>query len=452
MIALILRRLLWAIPTLAGVLVITFWLNTAATYDPVSEVLSAKAGKANTSRYELDQLYLSTQRQMALDRHPFYWSVRAHYQPANAFDIVPKLYRQNLLKLNKEVRNWETVMAYHREIERVISVGVESVPRYIDELQRANSLDEVRRIAAHNKSVMPDELSIAIADMTRGANKFTYPVFAWHGGRSQFHYWIIHLLDNDLRVSKRDGMPVVSVIANALSWTLALSVPTLVLAILLSLMIGILQVRYEHSWFDRISSQLLYVLYAVPLFWLATMSIVFFTTDDYGSWTNLFPSIGMKYWMRELSGGELLWAKMKQLTLPIIVMTISSITYLSKQVKTDLIRQRSTPYVITALAKGVSRDRLLTHHLLPNALIPLITISTGAIPRTLVGAIVIEVIFAIPGMGKLLIDSIFYADWAVSFSIVLLVGVVTILSYLLADILYAVFYPQLSTELIEKRA
>ena len=124
-------------------------------------------------------------------------------------------------------------------------------------------------------------------------------------------------------------------------------------------------------------------------------------------------------------------------------MVLASLSYLTRQLVTDVNGQRGKLYATLARAKGVNPKRLRWQHLLPNALMPYITIVTGALPRVIVGSTVIEVIFNIPGTGKLLLDSIYQGDWPVIFSIILLVGLLTILSYLLVDILYAHFFPHI---------
>ncbi len=201
--------------------------------------------------------------------------------------------------------------------------------------------------------------------------------------------------------------------------------------------------RSKNHWSSRVVNTLLYFFYAMPLFWLATMAIVFLTTEDYGSWTHIFPSIGIRYW--ELGGS--LWSDLgvygKQLILPLLCMVLGSLSYLTRQLVTDVNGQRGKLYATLARAKGVNPKRLRWQHLLPNALMPYITIVTGALPRVIVGSTVIEVIFNIPGTGKLLLDSIYQGDWPVIFSIILLVGLLTVLSYLLADILYARFFPHI---------
>ena len=154
----------------------------------------------------------------------------------------------------------------------------------------------------------------------------------------------------------------------------------------------------------------------------------------------------------EMTFAEELARNMSQLILPIICLTIGAISYLVIQVRSDLIGAMNEPYSLMAKAKGLSKRQVINRHSLPNALIPYITILTGAIPGLFTGSVIIEVIFNIPGLGRLLFDSIKELDWPVVFSILFIVAIVTSLGYLLGDIILAKLYPKLSTSLTSKES
>lgn len=464
---LLLQRLIWLLPTLLAVLCFTFFLSQSAPGDEVTSILSLEGKNVNVSRKDYMKLYSDAQSQLALDRPIFYVTIRPHYQPASLFHIVPKAYRETLCILNKEVMNWSSVEAYHLALSAaiddidMIGSAYNKLRTDLNQLQKNRSVSEVKaswqtiKNAMSSQDGMPPQLSEsmqslekAIIQLKPATSFWTYPVMSWHGTNNQFHYWLGQVINPSGRKSLRDGSPVMQKIGSALLWTLSFSMTALLLSCFLSVLISLWQVKYQDSFAEWLLSAVLYVFYAIPLFWLATMAVVFLTNDEYGSWTNIFPSIGLKYWMADEPISLQIYSRAKLLILPVICLTMGNITYLTRQLKTDLIRQKHMPFALAAKAKGVSDFRLIRNHLLPNALIPFITIVTGAIPGTFVGSVVIEVIFNIPGIGKLLLDSIHYADWPVSFSIILLVGVVTILSYLLADILYLIFYPQLSKRVL----
>jgi peptide/nickel transport system permease protein len=465
------QRTLLLLPTLLAVLCFSFFLSKLAPGDEVMTILSMEGKNVNVNRSQYLQLYRSTQQKLAKDRSEFYLTMRPHYQPSHQFDIIPLSYRRALLNLNKEVRDWEKVTSYDKALTETYE-AVDQLDKNknvllaeLNQLEKFSSVMQIKphwtsienRLGSIDLSTYPqaqekiENLKVAIKNLSKTESVWTYPVIAWHGTNNQFHHWMMNLFNVDKRISLRDGTPVFQKIGNALQWTLSLSMISLLLSCGLSLLIALWQVRLQGTIWEQLVSQGLYALYAIPLFWLATMAIVFFTTDEYGEWMNLFPSIGLKYWMADASGWSQFTSKLKLLILPILCMTLTSMTYLTRQLKTDLIRQAQKAFVIPVKAKGINDKRLIRDHLLPNAMIPFITIVTGAIPKTIVGSVVIEVIFNIPGVGRLLLDSIHYSDWPVSFTIILLVGVITIVSYFLADLLYALFFPQLAKNLSTKK-
>lgn len=464
---LLIQRIVLLLPTLLAVLCLSFFLSTLAPGDEVMAIMSMEGKNVNVNRSQYLQLYRATQQKLAQDQSIFYVAIRPHYQPDHPQDIVPKSYRNVLLKLNKDVKNWGKVASYDKALAEVyealepLNIKNNELITELNQLQKLSSSTQIKSqwlfidnlIVTTDLSDYPivqqktEELKSAIEKLDHAQSAWTYPVIAWHGAHNQFHHWMMNLFNTKKRVSLRDGSPVFQKIGNALQWTLSLSMITLCLSCVLSVFIAIWQVRREGTLIEIMVSHGLYFLYAIPLFWLATMAVVFFTTDEYGQWMNIFPSIGLKYWMADTSAWSQLTTKLKLLILPVLCMTLTSMTYLTRQLKTDLKRQSLKPFAIPVKAKGANEKRLIRFHLLPNALIPYITIVTGAIPKTIVGSVVIEVIFNIPGVGKLLLDSIHYGDWPVSFSIILLVGLITIISYLLADLLYMIFFPQVTQSL-----
>jgi len=124
-------------------------------------------------------------------------------------------------------------------------------------------------------------------------------------------------------------------------------------------------------------------------------------------------------------------------------MIIHSIPYLIRQVRASLIESISHDYYQMAISKGVTKRAALIKHVLPNGLLPIITIISGWLPKVLGGSLIIEVIFNIPGMGRLLFQSIFNDDWNVMMGILLLVSIFTLVFYLIGDIIYARLSPQI---------
>ena len=183
-------------------------------------------------------------------------------------------------------------------------------------------------------------------------------------------------------------------------------------------------------------------MYSIPRFWLATLMVVFFTTSDYGWYTNVFPSVGL-----DIVSSPSVWAQiagnLENLILPVLCLSAFSVVYIARLTQRGIENEMKAPYTLTAYSKGLSTHQVIRRHALPNASLPLVTVLAGAIPTSLAGSVVIEVIFNIPGIGKLLYDSIHMADWPVVFSLVLLISLVTMVSYLIGDIIYAVLNPKI---------
>ncbi len=451
MFALILNRLLLLIPTLLLILLCTYALSTYVPGDEVAIRLEllGESSTNNTDRY--DDSYRKLERSLGLSGPEFYCSIVPNYHPKNPYDIVPAYSRNILLSLNDQVKDWTKVYNYYETITSILATAQGNPQyRYLRlQLNRMLKIDRVEMLSiVESESHYEDDIVLAISKLNEDIGLLThdqsmvYPVLRWHGTENQFHNWLRRFWSGD-NISLLDGVPVSSKVGRSLRWTATLSLLSLFISCALAIGLAMWIERTKNHWSSRVANTLLYFFYAMPLFWLATMAIVFLTTDDYGSWTHIFPSIGIRYW--ELGGS--LWSDIgvygRQLILPLFCMVLASLSYLTRQLVTDVNGQRGKLYATLARAKGVNPKRLRWQHLLPNALMPYITIVTGALPRVIVGSTVIEVIFNIPGTGKLLLDSIYQGDWPVIFSIILLVGLLTVLSYLLADILYARFFPHI---------
>ena len=458
----VLTRLLFLFPTVILVLVAAFYLAHVAPGDVVDASLQREGLNDLLDRERYLSQYKTVQANLGKDRPAFYFSIKPNYLPSDLSGIIPKSYRENILKISHQNRDWSSVQMYHEELQRCIRLAEEPGVQPNDVVQNLLTISQshdiseiqnlVRKVQARleNEASFPD-LSQSLTDLRASASRLSnrssswfYPTVRFNGTRCEFHYWISRLFDRDSNLSLTDGVPALTKIITALKWTMSITVVTLFLTFLLSLSLGFFQVRYRGSVFDSLITAFSFIFFAVPLFWLATLMVVFFTTNDYGAWTNIFPSIGVKYWLVNEPFYRQVVASMGQLVLPIICLTLSSLAFVTAQVKSSLQKAISLPFIQTSRAKGLDESYLLMRHALPNAALPLITLFTGAIPGTIVGSVIIEVIFNIPGLGRLMLQSIVENDWPVSFLIIVIISVVTVLSYLLADVLNVVFFPKMA--------
>jgi len=270
---------------------------------------------------------------------------------------------------------------------------------------------------------------------------FSMPKLKWFGTNNQFHQWFLGVCKLNLGVSTIDGRTVQKKISKSLGWTFSLIFLSLLIATLISFPLGIWQANTGKRRLKKITEILGFVFYSIPLFWLCLLALIFFASDSYGlrifALPDFDPLLASKgFWF----GLGQQWTK---LLLPAICWSLHSAAYLSTQLKTSIMDERSSPYVRTAIAKGLSVSQVSKKHILRNAMLPIITIYFSTIPTVLAGSVVIETIFNIPGIGRLLVGSIFNSDWNVVIGIALLSAVVTMLSYLIADFLYSRVDPRI---------
>ena len=275
-------------------------------------------------------------------------------------------------------------------------------------------------------------------------SKLWTPTFRWYGFNNQYHLWFTGFITGNFGKSTQDGREVVEKIKNALSWTLLLNFISIFLAYLISIPLGVKAAANRDSVFDKTSTLVTFLLYSLPSFWIATILVVFFTTPEYGAWTNIFPSIGLGKNYGISSGWANFWDTAAHLILPVFCLTYTALAFISRQVRGGMLDVLKMDYIRTARAKGVDQKKVIWKHAFRNSLFPIITLFAAVFPATMAGSVVIEVIFNIPGMGRLAFDAIFADDWPIVFSVLMLAAILTIIGNLVADMLYATTDPRVT--------
>jgi len=450
----VVKRLLMIVPTLVLVLALSFLLQSLAPGDKVAKHLDLEGSHATLTKEAYLQSYRSISARYGLDLPTFYFSIQPSYYPDTLYRVIPQEKRNLLTQMLRQVKDWEQVANFDKHLTTAIGeLKDEGESRRVrNELLKLEQDRSLSDVTARCHKI--ENLDVDLTDMTsvnilirtvramQTSKSFSYPTFRYHGSNNQFQLWITSIFDKDRNVSLLDGTPVIDKILRALKWTTFMSIVAFILVSIISLVIGYSQVYLSGGLYDRGMSILLYILIAIPTFWLASLLVVFFTTPEYGAWTDIFPSIGLKPSFVERSFAESLMDNLGQLILPTICMTVLSISYLSIQLKSDLLEALKQPHVLMARAKGLSDKRVLRSHALPNALVPYTTILTGAIPGIFAGAVIIEDIFNIPGIGRLILTSVRESDWPVVFTVVIVISIATMIGYLLGDIILMKLYPK----------
>jgi peptide/nickel transport system permease protein len=261
----------------------------------------------------------------------------------------------------------------------------------------------------------------------------------WHGTPNQYHAWLSSLLRGRLGVSYRDGVVVETQLAAALTVTLPLTGSALLLSAALTLPLA-LWAAQRPQFFSRITTAA-YFLDGLPLFVVSMVLLLLLASPDF--WP-LFPAYG---WQSPSDSGtavlpwlDVLW----HLALPVTALTLVGLPTLLLPTAAALHAQWQQPYVATARAKGVSINRLQWRHVLPNVLPVFIGRFSDLVPGVVAGAVVVEVVFALPGMGRLLAEAAAARDLPVLIGGVLLIAGVRLLAWVLADFLNSLLDPRLS--------
>jgi len=256
--------------------------------------------------------------------------------------------------------------------------------------------------------------------------------------------WLGRLVTLDFGRSFVDEEPVIDKIAKALPITLYLNVIAIFLIYGISIPIGIYAAIRRGRLFDNVSSIMLFILYSIPNFWLATMLIMMFSSKRT---MDLLPSVGlhganagnMSYlsWLGDWS---------MHLALPMIVMVYAGFARLSRFVRTSMLETIQQDYVRTARAKGLSEKLVMMKHAFRNSLIVIVTLVGNLLPALIGGSVIVEFIFSINGMGKLGFDAILSRDYPTIMAITTFSAILTLCGILVSDILYSVVDPRVVNE------
>ncbi|MBL8829092.1 MAG: ABC transporter permease subunit [Planctomycetaceae bacterium] len=236
--------------------------------------------------------------------------------------------------------------------------------------------------------------------------------------------------------------PVSERIGRAVAVSAPLMLISEALIYLIAVPLGIFCAVRRGQWWDRFISFVLFMLYSVPTFVAAMIFLLIFC---YGTYWTLFPMSGLhSEGADELSWGEWLLDYAWHAFLPVVCLSLFSLASTAMYARASMLEVVSADYIRTARAKGVPERRVIWHHALRNALIPLITLFADFLPAMLGGSVLVEVLFGIPGMGRLSSTSIEQKDYPTLMALVYIDAIVVLVSLLISDILYCVADPRIT--------
>jgi peptide/nickel transport system permease protein len=255
----------------------------------------------------------------------------------------------------------------------------------------------------------------------------------------QLLLYVKNVLLLDLGFSFRHNLPVLTLILTRLWPTLLLMGVTLLLAVGLGIVLGLVAATRATGWRDTLVSLLALVAYATPLFWVGLMAIVVFSLK-----LGWFPISGMETvgafhegWARAV---DIAW----HLVLPAITLSLFYMALYTRLMRAAVLEQAGLEYVTTARAKGLSERRIVFSHVLRNAVLPVVTMAGVQAGSLLGGSIVVESVFAWPGLGLLAFQALFARDFNLLMGIFLLSACLVVVINLAVDLAYTVLDPRIA--------
>lgn len=260
----------------------------------------------------------------------------------------------------------------------------------------------------------------------------------------QYVNWITRFGSGDLGESLKYKQSVSSLIMDYVWNTFLLNAISLIVAVLVSIPIGIRQAVKKYSKFDNFWTVFSLLGVSVPTFFFALL-LIFFVAMNTG-----LPINGMRDPVLSAWGYSSIFAEIidiaRHMLLPVIVLAFSSFSTFSRYVRNSMIDVINQDYIRTARSKGLKEKVVIYRHAFKNALIPLVTLLGAYIPSLFSGAIILESVFLWPGLGTLLIESITQRDQSVVTACLLFSAILMLLGNLLADVMYSVVDPRIKAE------
>jgi peptide/nickel transport system permease protein len=254
---------------------------------------------------------------------------------------------------------------------------------------------------------------------------------------TQLWLYVSHVAQGDLGVSYRQQRPVLGLILERLSATLLLTGTAFVLAIAGGVTLGALAARRVGRTSDSLITVLALGLYATPIFWVGLMLVLVFSV-----WLDWLPSFGMNTVGADLTGAAAVLDTARYLLLPALTLGLFYMAVYARLTRAAMLEVASQDFVRTARAKGVPEGGVQRRHVLRNALLPVITVAGIQAGQLVGGSILVETVFAWPGIGRLAFDALLARDYQILLGVFLATSVLVLVFNLVTDLLYAWIDPR----------
>lgn len=251
---------------------------------------------------------------------------------------------------------------------------------------------------------------------------------AWH----RYFTWLFKAMQGDLGVALSNGRDIASAMGSRLGNTLFLAVCAAVIAVPLSILLGLIAVRYQGRWPDRVISTVTLATVSVPEFLLGYIAMFFLSVQF-----RVFPSLAA------INDGMSFFQKLNSIALPVLVLVLVVLGHMMRMTRAAILNVMQSAYVETAELKGLRKFTIIARHAFPNAIAPVINVVMLNLAYLVVGVVVVEVVFVYPGMGQYLVDHVSKRDVPVVQACGLVFAAVYIGMNLVADVVSILSNPRL---------
>ena len=254
----------------------------------------------------------------------------------------------------------------------------------------------------------------------------------------QLLVYLKNIISLDLGYSFRHDKPVSVLIVDRFWPTLLLMVSTIILAVLFGILLGLLAAINLNTWKDAVISVFALITYATPLFWVGLMMIEVFSIN-----LRWFPTSGMENIAAFYEGFDRFVDISRHLVLPPITLSLFYLALYTRLMRASMLEQYGQDYVVTARAKGLPERRITFGHVLRNALLPVVSMAGVQVGALIGGSVIVESVFAWPGLGMLAFESLFARDLNLLLGIFLISSVLVVVVNLIVDVIYCFLDPRI---------
>lgn len=437
MLGFVLKRLAFTLFSIPVIIWIMLALVRLSPIDQVEQLIDAN--DFTTDQLAFSNIYEKTVRKNNMNVAPFYFSLQRSNYSKEFYSIANPIKKRFFLTLLQDNYDYKAIESFYSSLSEsrlftsninLLNSTKKSATKLINEWEST--------LTQH-----PDLLKKIVAvKNSKNNKKALIPKLLFHGKNNAFHNTFTDFISLNWGNSLNDGKSATKKIFSALPITLFM----LLISVLGSVFIGIILGIWFHNSPSRLTSlieQFLYILKSIPLFVFALFMLNTFTTSEISPFLKIFPSVNAYGWSSSSGFWSNIGRNFNQLILPIMCIICLSVAYIARLVKQALNRENAAIYNKTALMKGMDKSQVFKHKL-KNIRGILVTLISNKIIAGLAGSVIIEYIFNIPGMGRLLLDSIRENDIAVLMPIVLIIFIFSSLVMLTSDLLYQRYNPQIS--------